>query len=238
MALTKPHFYNAWFCPFAQRAWLGLLHRGIEFDYFEQDPYDKSPEWLAINPRGLVPTIIHNGKSVYESVVLLEYLDEAWPDHPGPKVMPQGAYARFTARAWADHVTKKIVPQYYYCLQKKSEEERSAAKNAILNSLKLMFDNMESEGPFYLGKQPCYVDFILFPFAFRIDQILSHFRNFVIPKDGYEKYHIWFENMLALDCVKGTLADKAKLIGSYQRYADDTAKTEVATAVRAGTVLP
>jgi len=39
----------------------------------EQDPYNKTPEWLAINPRGLVPTIVHNGKSRAQG---LEYADE------------------------------------------------------------------------------------------------------------------------------------------------------------------
>ena len=187
MASKKLAFYNAWFCPFAQRAWIGLLHRGIDFEYHEQDPYNKSAEWLAVNPRGLVPALIHNGKPIYESSVLLEYLDEAWPNLNGPRIMPSDPYMRFTARACADLVTKKIVPLFYGCLQKKTEEERQEAKNEILKTVKLIFDNMESSGPFYLGSEPCYVDFMLFPFAHRFHEILSHFRALVIPKEVYEK---------------------------------------------------
>lgn len=238
MALTKPIFYNAWFCPFAQRAWIGLNHRKIEYKYMEQDPYDKSGEWLKVNPRGLVPALIHNGKSIYESTIFLEYLDEAFPDAPGPAIMPDEAFLRFTARACSDFISKKIVPAYYSALQKKSEEERNQCKQQILSLLKDLFDNMDSEGPFYFGENPGYVDFMLFPHAHRINKILSHYRGLHVPVKGFEKYHSWYDNMLELPCVKETLADHDKLIQSYQRYADDTAKTEVATAIREGTSMP
>jgi glutathione S-transferase len=34
--------YTAWYCPFAQRAWMTLVHKNINFDYIEVDPYDKT----------------------------------------------------------------------------------------------------------------------------------------------------------------------------------------------------
>ena len=58
------------------------MHKGVLFDLVEQDPYDKSPQWLAINPRGLVPAIHHNGETVAESSICIEYVDEAWPQEP------------------------------------------------------------------------------------------------------------------------------------------------------------
>ena len=38
-AVTQPlQFSYAWYCPFAQRAWMALLHKGLDFDYLEVDP--------------------------------------------------------------------------------------------------------------------------------------------------------------------------------------------------------
>ena len=231
--------YNAWFCPFAQRGWIGARHRKLNIEIKEQDPYDKSPEWLAINPRGLVPSLIHNKQSIYESTILLEYYDEAWPEHDGPTVMPSDPFRRFQARAWADHISKKIVPPYYAMLQKKSDEDRAAAGKQILTELKYMFDEKPvEEGPFYLGDQLGFVDIMLFPHAYRIQLVLGHFRNFSIPKEGFERFHEWFANVVKCDAVRGTLADEQKLIGMYQRYADNTAKTLVADAIRQGTAFP
>lgn len=50
MAGGIPKLYCAWFCPFAQRAWIALEAKGVDFEYIEQDPYNKTPEWLSINP--------------------------------------------------------------------------------------------------------------------------------------------------------------------------------------------
>ena len=232
--------YNAWFCPFAQRAWIGVLHRKLDLEIKEQDPYNKSPEWLAVNPRGLVPALIHEGHSIYESTILLEYLDEAWPEHNGPTVLPPQAeyYQRFQARIWGDHVNNKVIPPYYRILMKKTTEERTEAAGDLLAQLKYMFDKKTSGTAFYLGDKPGFVDFLLVPFAIRFQLILKHYRNFTIPQEGYEKYYKWYENMLELECVKATLADEEKLIQSYERYANDTVESEVATAIRKGTALP
>ncbi len=85
---AKPKLYSAWFCPFAQRAWLALLEKGVEFDLIEVDPYKKTAEWLQISPRGMVPVLVHEGRSIFESSVCIEYIDEAWPS--GNKLLPGG----------------------------------------------------------------------------------------------------------------------------------------------------
>ena len=64
---TKPTLYKAWFCPYANRAYVSMLVNGVEFNVIEHDPYDKTPEFLAINPKGKVPVLVHNEKSVVES---------------------------------------------------------------------------------------------------------------------------------------------------------------------------
>ena len=53
-----------------QRSWIALLEKGVDFEYKEQDPYDKTPEFLAINPRGLVPALVHDNQVVIESGII------------------------------------------------------------------------------------------------------------------------------------------------------------------------
>jgi len=57
-----------------------------------------TPEFLAINPKGVVPVIIHNGRTITESTIILEYLDDAFPE---PPLMPVDPYWRARRRAWA-----------------------------------------------------------------------------------------------------------------------------------------
>jgi glutathione S-transferase len=55
------------------------------------------PEYLCLNPNGVVPTLVHDGKVVVESSVICQYLDETFPE---PSLMPPDPYARAQARIW------------------------------------------------------------------------------------------------------------------------------------------
>lgn len=101
-----PVLYGGWFCPFVQRAWMVMHEKKIRHHYVEINPYKKESEFLALNPRGLVPTLAvpwdrrddegiagnsqgqgqgqhqhqhQQRKPLYESTVICEYLDEVYP---------------------------------------------------------------------------------------------------------------------------------------------------------------
>ena len=231
--------YNAWFCPFAQRAWLALLEKGVQFTYVEQDPYNKTPEWLAVNPRGLVPAIVHNGKLIVESTVCIEYVDEAWSTDR--HLLPSDPYERAQVRLLADHITKKVAPPYYQLLMKKSKAERAEAKKNIIESLTALFESdPSSDGPFFGGKSFNKVDIMLAPHAYRIRLILKHYRGFTVPNDTPElqRFHRWLDAVVQYDTFKKTLPEEQRLIEEYKRYADDVTNSEVAQAIRKGTALP
>ena len=71
-----------------------------------------SPEYLKINPRGIVPTLVHDGKVIRESQVILEYLDDAFPEAP---LRPASAFDKATMRLWTKlideglHVNSRVV---------------------------------------------------------------------------------------------------------------------------------
>src|SRR5262245_47841317 len=74
MALT---FYYGSGSPFAWKVWLTLEHKAIPYDFklLSFDRGDtKKPEYLAVNPRGQVPTIVDDGFALWESTAITEYL--------------------------------------------------------------------------------------------------------------------------------------------------------------------
>ena len=232
-----PKFYNAWFCPFAQRAWIAFLEKGVQFEYIEQDPYNKTPEWLALNPQGLVPTIVHNGKSVYESSVCIEYIDEAW--NTGKHLLPTDPYGRAKVRMWSDHISKKLVPPYYRLLLKQDESERTKAKEDILKGVRALIAEMDPEGPFFSGSTLGMVDIMLAPFGFRFQVVMPHFRQFCIPDDeNFKRYHTWYAAVSQHEHVKKTTPEADKLLPISARYAAGSATSMLAEAVKKGTVIP
>ncbi|KAL8561938.1 hypothetical protein ACOMHN_001264 [Nucella lapillus] len=228
--------FSSWFCPFAQRSWIALAEKGVQFELREIDPYDKTPEFLALNPRGLVPTLLHDGHTVYESLIVNEYICDVWPQEP--KLMPDDPYQRAQARIWIDFVSKKIVPTFYYILQKQTSAEQEEGKSRMLQNLRAFSAAMNEQGPYFFGGEISLVDIAVLPFALRF-YILGHYRGFALPRDGsLRRIQAWLDACKARPAVQRTLAPSDDLLKKYQRYADDTVKTEVADAIRKGTALP
>ncbi|WP_139114804.1 glutathione S-transferase family protein [Rhizorhabdus dicambivorans] len=57
-----------------------------------------TPAFLAVNPKGVVPVIVDEGRTITESSIITEYLDDAYPQ---PPLMPKDAYWRSRRRNWA-----------------------------------------------------------------------------------------------------------------------------------------
>jgi glutathione S-transferase len=63
------------------------------------------PEYLALNPNGVVPTLVHDGRAVIESAVINEYIDDVWPD---PPLRPADPYGRARMRLWTKQLDEGL----------------------------------------------------------------------------------------------------------------------------------
>jgi glutathione S-transferase len=194
-AHTSPEplkLYSGWFCPFVQRVWAVLEEKNIPYQYIEVNPYDKPASLLALNPRGLVPTLeAPNGKPLYESNVICEFLDEAYPGR-GPRLLPEDSYERARCRIWMDYCGSRVVPAFHRFLQwqppaggDSSKAGLGIAREEFLTTLKEFAAEMlattnintgdtdantstTTTGPFFLGAQPSLVDFVIAPWVVRL----------------------------------------------------------------------
>jgi glutathione S-transferase len=66
-----------------------------------------SPSFLALNPKAVVPVLVHDGNVIVESTVICEYLDEAWPDRP---IYPRSPLERARVRVWTKAVDEELHP--------------------------------------------------------------------------------------------------------------------------------
>ncbi len=81
----------------------GLTYESQDIDLFNNEQY--RPEYLAINPKGVVPALAHEGRIVTESTMICEYLDDTFP---APRFIPQDAYARTRMRKWSKVVDEGL----------------------------------------------------------------------------------------------------------------------------------
>ena len=100
--------YNAPRSSASRRVRLCLEEKGLPYENRAVDMErleHHSPDYLKINPDGVVPTMIHDGRPLHESGTICEYLDEAYPD---PPLRPGAPYDRALMRNWVRHVDGRI----------------------------------------------------------------------------------------------------------------------------------
>src|SRR5258708_36958265 len=97
MAFT---LYNAPQSTCSQRVRFVLNAKGLPFAEHKLDLFagdQLKPEYLAINPNGVVPSLMHEGRAIIDSSVIMEYLDEVFP--LAERLVPDDPVARASMRA-------------------------------------------------------------------------------------------------------------------------------------------
>jgi glutathione S-transferase len=91
-----------------QKVFLTLIEKGLSWtseyiDLFNNEQY--RPEYLKLNPKGVVPTLIHEDRAIIESTLICEYLDQMFPE---PSLVPASAYERSQMRRWSKHIDEGV----------------------------------------------------------------------------------------------------------------------------------
>ena len=112
----------------------GLAYEGHVIDLAKMEHH--SPEYLKINPNGVIPALIHDGRPLYESGTICEYIDEVFPE---PPLRPDNAYDRAMMRNWIRHVDERIhnliIFNWRHDLQKVAEKWTDAELEAHLKKI-------------------------------------------------------------------------------------------------------
>ena len=168
MALT---FYYASGSPYAWRVWLALEHKRLTYERktlsFSAGDL-KSPEYLALNPRGRVPTLSDDAFVLWESAAIVEYLDQAWPDSGDP-LFPRDPRGAALVRRMVLEVDNYFQPPMERLVEQVLEtpqgERRpavvAAASNALLDELE-RWGGVIHDGGFLAGPVSA-ADFALYP---------------------------------------------------------------------------
>jgi Glutathione S-transferase len=178
MAITLYHGHGS---PYSWRAWLALEHKKIPYELkvlsFAAGDTGK-PEFIAINPRHQVPTIVDDGLVVSESAVILEYLDDRYPAQDTSTALFPGDIAKRTLiRRLAREADEYLWTDGLYPLAREilfnneGQDEEAIAKGREALGKELAYFETAMKGDFLAGPL-CAADFSLYPFVaylWRID---------------------------------------------------------------------
>ncbi|XP_010245128.1 PREDICTED: probable glutathione S-transferase [Nelumbo nucifera] len=195
-----------WPSSFGMRVRIALAEKEIQYEYRDENLQDKSPMLLEMNPvHKKIPVLIHNGRPICESLLIVQYIDEVWKDKS--PLLPSDPYQRAQARFWADYVDKKM----YYCMSRiwrNKGEEQEAAKEELIESLKVLQGEL-GEKPYFGGETFGFVDlsFVSFYSWFYSTETCG---NFSIESEC-PKIVAWAKRCMERESVSKTLPHHHKI---------------------------
>ena len=174
-------FYHGHGSPYSWRVWLALELKAIPYNlkvlsFSEGDT--RKPEFVAINPRHQVPTIVDDGFALWESTVILEYLDERFAG--GAKLYPGDARNRARIRRIAREAEQyldregvdRIVEEYFY---KDGAEPDAKVMETARTRVREELEGhaRELHGPFLAGEAPTAADLVVYPMVGYVKRITA-----------------------------------------------------------------
>lgn len=185
-------------CPYVQRAVISLTEKGVPFERIDID-LDNKPDWfLKISPLGKVPVLKVGDRVVFESAVILEYLEETQP-HP---LHPHDPLTRAEHRAWIEFGSTVLGD--IWGLETATDE---AAFKAKAKQSEARFARLEARlvaAPWFDGEQFSLVDAVFAP-AFRYFNVFDEIGDFGVLANK-PKIARWRTALAARPSVKSAVS--------------------------------
>lgn len=182
----------------------GLAYRQVPVHLVKNGGQQHAPEYLALNPQGLVPLLVDTGNGgvrIAQSLAILEYLDEVFPV---PALLPADPAQRAQVRALALHIACDIHPlnnlrvlQYLTSELGASDEAKNAwYRHWVDSGLAAVEQGLAAfDGRLSLGERPGYLEACLIP-------QLYNARRFECDLNGYPRILAIAARCEALDAFK------------------------------------
>lgn len=190
-------------CPYVQRAVIALNEKGVPYTIQYINPYEDNPAWFkAISPFGKVPVLQVNGQPVFESAIILEYLEEVYVPH----FHPADPLTKATQRAWMEFSSDLLVRQYHMN-NAPDAEAFEKAKASFAEGLQRLGEQLHVTGPYFSGTELCLVDIACAPMFMRLALMEERFKFNV---DKSERVQQWSAALLARPSVHNSVVPEFK----------------------------
>ena len=171
--------YDAARCPYCARVRIVLGEKGVGFDVVEIDLSDR-PAWLyEKNATGRVPVLEEDGRPLPESAVIMEFLEERYPE---PPLLPADPADRAAVRLLVFRDQELTDPYYAF---RRGEDEAGEQLDAALGRL----DAILGERPFLGGTEYGLADIAYVPWLLRARDMLG------VDLDGFQSLSDWLARL-------------------------------------------
>ena len=160
-------FFSDSNCHYCHRVRIVLEEKGVSADLVESDSSNPPIEVREINPYGTLPTLIDRDLILYESKVIMEYLDERFPH---PPLLPVYPVARAESRLFIYRIERDWSTLVDSILNSRSENVVKKASKELREGV-LAISPIFSETPYFMSEEFTLVDCCLAPILWRLPHL-------------------------------------------------------------------
>ena len=152
---------------YSHRVRIVLAEKGVTVDIEDIDSDAVTEEILEANPYGSLPTLVDRDLALYESKVVMEYLDERFPH---PPLLPVYPVARAESRLWVYRIERDWCVLIDQILSDPDSEKSDQARKEFRESL-ITIASIFDEMPYFMNEEFTIVDCCLAPMLWRLPQL-------------------------------------------------------------------
>lgn len=201
--------------PFTHRAEAALRLKGVPYEFVQEDLDNKSDLLLAHNPvHKKVPLLLHGGRAVAESLVIVEYVDEAFS---GPPLLPTDPLARSAARFWAQFVADRLSRTMFKALWAEDGEARDGFVAETKENLALLEARLQGRR-FFGGDAVGYLDIAASALAAWLpvmEEMAGAGRSTLMGEEEFPALCRWRREYISDEAVGACLPSKEQLVAYY-----------------------
>ena len=154
-------------CQYSHRVRIVLAEKGVTVDIEDIDPKSVTEEILEANPYGTLPTLVDRDLALYESNVVMEYLDERFPH---PPLLPVYPVARAESRLWIYRIERDWCVLIDQIKASPDGKKADVARKEFRESLVTIAGIFE-EMPYFMSEEFTLVDCCLAPMLWRLPEL-------------------------------------------------------------------
>jgi len=199
MSSTKPELVSFKLCPFVQRSVIVMKEKNVDYDITYINLM-APPAWFkVISPLGKVPLLKVGDTVLFESAVIMEYLDEVNP----PSLHPTDPLQKAQNKAWNEFASTLLETQFRMVIGAKDEESCDAAEKELKSKLALLEPMIQ--GDYFNGDEFALTDAAYAPFFMRLNLLEQWHPMGLI--DELPKVKAWSNNLLQRATVKESVVE-------------------------------